>query len=378
MLSLFWNFTVGGVAQYVALLEGVAACAPVSMRTFCVLNPGRHVNYALLNELGDRVIVQRTAPWDIEWIRRLREELRVWAPDIVMSHGFNSHFMALIAAALSDLPFRAVCSYHGLYHPPTPARRVVGGIYNRFTQYYISHRACSAVVVADYCRRYLLDKGAEPARVEVIHNGIPDVEQDPSARARLREEWGIRPGEILVGVASRLDPVKGVTDLVSAFSRVAGGYPQASLVLIGSGSLDDALHAQVETLGLGNRVVFTGFRTDIAACLDAMDVFVLPSLAEYHSIALLEAMRAAKAIIATDVGGNTESARHEQEALIVAPADVEALAAALVRLFNEPLLRDRLGRSARERFLEEFTADRMVQRTAGWLQRIAAQPVPCR
>jgi len=217
-----------------------------------------------------------------------------------------------------------------------------------------------------------------PARVEAIHNGIPDTVQDRVARTRLREEWGILPQEILVGVASRLDPVKGVAYLVDAFGRVASRYPHAKLVLIGAGSLDDALRTQVNALGLTGRVVFTGFRTDIAACLDAMDVFVLPSLAEYHSIGLLEAMRAAKAIVATDVGGNTESARHEQEALIVPPADAAAIVAALERFFDDPVLRNRLGQMARERYLAEFTVDQMVRRTAAWLERIAAQPVSCR
>ena len=249
-----------------------------------------------------------------------------------MSHGFNSHFMARIAATLSNTPFRTVCSYHGLYHAPTPAHRMIGAIYNRFTEHYIRRRACSTVAVAEYSRGYLIEKGTDPARVEVIHNGISDLEQNLSARERLREEWGIHSGEVLVGIASRFDPIKGIAGLVDAFGRVAGNYPQAKLVLIGAGSLDDALRAQVGSLGLSDRVIFTGFRTDIAACLEAMDVFVLPSLAESHSISLLEAMRAAKAIIATDVGGNTESARHEQEALIVPPADAAALAAALVVL----------------------------------------------
>ena len=212
----------------------------------------------------------------------------------------------------------------------------------------------------------------------MIHNGISDLEQNLLARARLREEWGIHSGEVLVGIASRFDPIKGIAGLVDAFGRVAGNYPQAKLVLIGAGSLDDALRAQVGSLGLSDRVIFTGFRTDIAACLEAMDVFVLPSLAESHSIGLLEAMRAAKAIIATDVGGNTESVRHEQEALIVPPADGTALAAALERLFDDPALRNRLGQKARARFLDEFTVDRMLGRTAKWLERIAAQPVPCR
>lgn len=375
VLSLFWNFTVGGVAQYAALLEGVTAHAPLSIRSFCVLGPKHHANYALLDKLGDRVVVHRAALWDLKWILRLREELRVWAPDIVMSHGFNSHFLARIAYSLASSAFRTVGSYHGQYHPPTPSRRLVAGVYDWFTEYYIRSRAYATVAVADCGKRYLIDKGTDPTRIDVIHNGIPDVQPDRSARARLREEWGIRSGEILVGVASRLDPVKGVTYLVDAFSRIADSYPQARLVLIGAGSQDDILRAQVNALGLSGRVVFTGFRTDVAECLEAMDIFVLPSLAETHSISLLEAMRAAKAIIATDVGGNTESVRRNEEALVVPPADAGALSLAMERFFLDNELRVCMGRRAREKFLAEFTVDQMVMRTAKWLEHVAAQPV---
>lgn len=378
VLSLFWNFIVGGVAQYAAQLEGVTACAPISIRTFCVLAPGHHANHAILEKLGDRVIVHRATAWDIGWIRRLREELHAWAPDIVMSHGFNGHFMARTAAALANAPFRAVCSYHGLYHAPTPSRRLFGGIYNHFTEHYIRRRACSTVAVADYSRLHLIKKGADARRVEVIHNGISDLRGNPSAREQLRDEWGVQSGEVVVGIASRFDPIKGIACLVDAFGRVARRNPQGKLVLIGSGPLEDTLRAQVRSLGFADRVVFTGFRTDIAACLEAMDVFVLPSLAEAHSISLLEAMRAAKAIVATNVGGNTESVRHEQEAIIVPPADPAALAVALERLLSDTTLRYDIGSRARERFLAEFTVDHMVGRTAKWLERIAAQPLPCR
>lgn len=378
VLSLFWNFTVGGVAQYAALLEGVASHSPISIRSFCVLGPKHHANHTLLNQLGDKIVVYRSAAWDVTWIKKLREQLLVWRPHIVLSHGFNSHFMAQVAALVADRPFRPVCSYHGLYYPPTPSRRIVEGLYNRFTEHYIRRKACSTVAVAEYSRACLIDQGVAPERVEAIHNGIPDSAYDKSAGIRLRAEWGVASGEILVGVVSRLDPIKGVGHLVDAFGYVAQLHPNVKLVLIGSGSVEHELRAQVESLELSARVVFTGFRADILACLSAIDIFVLPSLVENHSIGLLEAMRAGKPIVATEVGGNTESARHDREALIVPPANSDAIADALGRLLVNPELRNRLGVDARARYLAEFTEDRMIGRTAEWLVRVASQPVPCR
>lgn len=378
VLSLFWNFTVGGVAQYAAILEGVSTHSPICIRSFCVLGPSHHANHALLDQLSDKIVVYRSAAWDVAWIGRLREQLRIWRPDIVISHGFNSHFMAQVAALVSDRPFRAVCSYHGMYYAPTPSRRIVEGLYNRFTEYYIRRKACSTVAVADYSRNCLVDQGVAPERVEVIHNGIPDSACVKWGETGLREEWGVASDETLIGVVSRLDPIKGVSYLVEAFGRIARLHPNVKLALIGSGSLDHVLRAQVESYGLSARVVFTGFRADIVSCLSAVDIFVLPSLVENHSISLLEAMRAGKPIVATEVGGNTESARHEREALIVPPANSDAIADALCRLLADPELRNRLGVEARARYLAEFTEGRMIERTAEWLMRVASQPLPCR
>jgi len=129
----------------------------------------------------------------------------------------------------------------------------------------------------------------------------------------------------------------------------------------------------VQASGLGDRVVFTGFRADVPSCMAAFDVFVLPSLAEYHSIGLLEAMRAGLPTVATDVGGNTESVRDGKEALIVWPGDAEAFVKALGRLLGDGALRENLGRRARQRFLEAFTEERMLKRTAEWLEAIAVR-----
>jgi glycosyltransferase involved in cell wall biosynthesis len=123
----------------------------------------------------------------------------------------------------------------------------------------------------------------------------------------------------------------------------------------------------VNELNLNQHVIWAGFRSDIPACLEAFDIFVLPSLAEYHSIALLEAMRASKAIVATDVGGNTESVRDQKEALIVAPANSDAIVAAVTQLMESPELGGRLAGAARERLTRNFLQSQMIQRTAEWL-----------
>ncbi len=102
-----------------------------------------------------------------------------------------------------------------------------------------------------------------------------------------------------------------------------------------------------------------GYQNNIPEWLATWDIFVLPSLFEYHSIALLEAMRAGKAIIATTVGGNEESVTNHVEALTIPSKDSIALSEALIKLIENPQLRKKIGENARKRFLIEFTENTM-------------------
>ncbi|MCK4790939.1 MAG: glycosyltransferase, partial [Desulfobacteraceae bacterium] len=155
--------------------------------------------------------------------------------------------------------------------------------------------------------------------------------------------------------------------LIDAFSRVVTNYPKARLLVLGRGTNEDKLKQQCAILGVAGKVHFVGYQDNVDAWLNLFDVFALPSLAEYHSIGLLEAMRAGKAIVATTVGGNPESVRHDQQALLVPPANPVALASALTRLTDNSNLCRELGASAQKRFTNEFSETRMLEKTAEWL-----------
>ena len=224
------------------------------------------------------------------------------------------------------------------------------------------------IAVANFCKDFLIRERVNKDKVTVVHNGINDIEVNIRKRDLLRNEWGIKDKEILLGVASRIDPVKGIAYLVDAFIHLNNIHKNIKLVVIGTGTLENKLKDKVMKSNLGNQVIFTGFRSDISACLSAMDIFVLPSLAEYHSIALLEAMRAGKPIVSTDVGGNTESVRDNEEALIVKSADALGLETALSKMVGSAELRARLSRAARQRYLDHFTEDKTIEKTESWLR----------
>lgn len=364
ILSIHWGFSLGGVAKYAATIERVRDLAPVQLRSLCLMPEGRVVDKAALSALDSTKLPVRSVA-DLSWIGRVRKVIADEAPDCVMSHGFNGHLVSLLGYAGSC----RIASYHGSYHATTKARKLLEPVYDGFSHWFLRRKARAVLVVAQYCADYLVAHGVPAGKITVIHNGIPGFQPDSGARERIRREWGFGPEHRVIGVASRLDPVKGLEYLLAAFAHIARNHPAARLVLMGDGTVRGALEAQASQLGVRDRVVFAGMRSDVPQCLTALDLFALPSLAEYHSIGLLEAMRAGLPIVATDVGGNTESVRDGQEGLIVRSADADGLAVALDRMLADDALRMCLGAAAQQRFSTEFTEDAMLARTAQWFQR---------
>jgi glycosyltransferase involved in cell wall biosynthesis len=136
-----------------------------------------------------------------------------------------------------------------------------------------------------------------------------------------------------------------------------------TLLLVGDGPDRSLLEDLIESLDLTENVRLLGFRRDIPALLDAVDVFVSPSLWEGLSISVLEAMAAAKPIITTSVPSNAELIEHGVTGLLVPPRSPETLAGSIYRFVQEPALAQQCARNARQRVLERYTLDRMLSET---------------
>jgi glycosyltransferase involved in cell wall biosynthesis len=262
-----------------------------------------------------------------------------------------------------------VCSYHGEYHPPRPNRRFIAPLFNGVMHALYRSRGVSRVVtVADFCKQFLVVCGVPQAKISVVHNGI--VPHSPHSLNSVKEKWAdLFSSAFVVGMASRIEPIKGIEEAIDAIHTIHAERRSLNirLVILGDGPQRGSLEEKVKQLGLEKGVHFVGVQSNVAEWMEAFDVFLLPSYFEYHSIAILEAMRAGKAIVATDVGGTPESIRHEQEGLLVPARDVSALAQALERLANDKVLRERLGNAACKRFETEFTEDVMKRKLADWL-----------
>jgi len=222
------------------------------------------------------------------------------------------------------------------------------------------------VAVAGFVRQAELQESGIPAsKVTVIVNCI-DFERyanvEPGSRARLRLDFGIPPGDFVIGFIGRFHPQKGIEVLIEAFARIAPDRPGLWLLLVGDGELRPRLRALSEASGGSARTIFTGAREDIPRILAALDLFVLPSLWEGLPLALLEAMAAGLPVVASDVGGVPEILVDGETGCLVPPRDPAALAAAILEFVDHPEIRQRLGAAGQQRVKESFSAQNLVAR----------------
>jgi glycosyltransferase involved in cell wall biosynthesis len=162
-----------------------------------------------------------------------------------------------------------------------------------------------------------------------------------------------------VGTVGRLDPVKGQATLLRAFARVRSDHPDATLVIVGDGPCRGELATLVTGLELTTSAHLVGERHDIAALLRALDLFVLPSIAEGMSNTLLEAMATGLPVVATRVGGNGQLVEHGVNGTLVPVQDPSALAAAIGGYLADPGRGARHGEASRRRAVERFGLDHM-------------------
>ena len=149
--------------------------------------------------------------------------------------------------------------------------------------------------------------------------------------------------------------------LIRGFALAAATIPDVDLLMVGDGPLRGELEELTRTLGIADRVIFLGIRSDVPDVLRVADAFALTSVSEAASLTLLEAMATGLPVVVTDVGGNPEIIRHEREGLLVPRGDAKACGEAFTRLMRDPELAARLGKAGRERAVEKYQLEQTVR-----------------
>jgi glycosyltransferase involved in cell wall biosynthesis len=294
----------------------------------------------------------------VGWVGRLRSLVRRERIDLVHVH---SPVAAAGVRAAAGRRARVVYTEHnvwGRYHRVTWAANLA-----------TFPRNDHVFAVSDEVRASIRYPG--PMRLlplpplETLHHGL-----DPAALAAqaggpgqdpVRAELGIAPDAPLVGSVANFKAAKDHANLLRAAVLVRQVVPGVRFLLIGQGPLEPETRRLAARLGLDGTVIFAGFRSDAQRLAAAVDVFTLASTYEGLPIALIEAMALGRACVATSVGGIPEVVRDPGQGLLVPPRDPDALAGGLVRLLQDPGLRDRMGAAARGRALD-FDIRKAVRR----------------
>ncbi len=203
-------------------------------------------------------------------------------------------------------------------------------------------------------------------RLEAIANSVDTARFRP---AQLGEQpptpWPVAVGQRVVLINGHISRVKGHDTFVRAAARIAAAVPDCQFVAMGGDTLGHGLQGELESmavaLGIRDRLHFIGWRNDVPAVLRAADVVVLPSLVEGLPLAVLEAMATGRPVVATPVGGTAEAIVDGESGVLVPPQDSDALAAATISLLRDPARAAAMGRAARRRMEEHYSAERFVQ-----------------
>ncbi len=283
-------------------------------------------------------------------LRALFENARYPAGVIVTTSFFGNllgyAFSLLGSVKLVSLQTVSVC----MHHP----------IIDRF----ILRKFNTLIAGANDIKDYLVSHGQNENKICVVHNWI-----DFSKRIASEDKTVVRrrmnlTGKLVIGCVGRLHSQKGQLYLVRAFSNVVGNYPDIVLLLVGDGPSRGVLKDEVDALNLNDSVMFTGTISgqEYNDILGIIDIYVQPSVFEGLPRTLLDAMYMGKAIIASDINGNREAIEHGKTGLLVPSENVDSLYEALVRLIENPDIKERFGKSANEAAILKFDMNKQFER----------------
>jgi glycosyltransferase involved in cell wall biosynthesis len=316
------------------------------------VTPNEFVAAAREQGLEVEIIPERRR-FDMRVIPALRRIVESRGSDLIITNSVKSHFLAWRSGLWRKHPW--VAFHHGYTDTDRKMR-----LYNRLDRWSLPHADRVVTVCRAFAQELSASTGVPIEKISVQHNSIR--RQSPANAAdvaALRARLGITKNEQVVLSVGRLSREKAHLDLIEGFKHLREMNPAipVKLVIVGDGSERPRLEAAVESFGIKELVVFAGQVSDVQPFYGLADVFALPSHSEGSPNVLLEAMAANLPVVATAVGGVPEIVKNNESALLVAPNDPSALAAAIGQLLTDKALGQKLATNAAALADIRFTPD---------------------
>lgn len=351
----------GGQNQVLVTVMGLRA---LGHRTLVVAHPSGELRQRAKEGLDVIALAPRTE-MDLSAAWRFSRLIKQVKPDIIHAHDPHGVAMAAMALSMSTQ----------LVKPPLVVSRRVdfrlqGNALSRWKYRQVDLFICASEAI----RTMLIADGVPAERAVTVHEGIDLARVEAAPAAKLHEELWLPHHAPLVGNVAALVPHKGQRHLIDAAALVIRQVPDARFVIAGEGELRPSLERAIKEHRLEKHVMLAGFRPDVLSLHKAFDIFVMSSVTEGLGTSLLDAMAAARPVVATTAGGIPEVVVDGETGILVPPRDHEAMASAIVRLLKDPDLRQRMGHAGLVRARRRFTAERMVQETLRVYKRAALHP----
>lgn len=278
--------------------------------------------------------------------------------NLLHTNGYFADIIGLIVAKLCNIPIITTC--HGFISNTQKFR-----LYNRLDLFAIRFMD-GVIAVSKLMRNEMVQKGIAKEKTHIVQNAVESIRDQQwleKTRNSARESFNIDRKQFLIGYVGRLSEEKGLRFLIEGAAQLHSSGNSVTILVIGDGPLLNDMKMLVSELNLEENIRFAGFQSNVKELLPAFDVFVLPSLTEGTSMALLEAMACALPIVATNVGGTPQVIQDGSNGVLVPPSSPHSIAAAVERYVNDEKLRFLHGTKAQETVEADFGVE-------PWLKQI--------
>lgn len=360
------RLNVGGPATHVTLLNeglthlgmkcllvtGMEGAREGSMKDMVT---ARQLSMKIIPELGREI----NPRYDLVTLFKLYRLMRRWQPDIVHTHTAKAGFVGRVAARLAGVPL-VLHTFHGhVFHGYFGAAKTRLFIE---LEKFCARMSDRLITISPHLRQEIASYGiADPAQILVIPLGFElQAMKLLPPKGKFLHQLGLRSDEGLIAAVGRLVPIKNLHLFLDAAAIAHQQNPQIRFALIGDGELRQELEAYAQKLAIDDAVIFTGWRRDLPQIYADLDGVVISSNNEGTPASLIEAMAAGCPVISTRVGGVPDIITDGQTGRIVPPQNAEALAKAMLSIFQSPADTRKMADRAREFALHKFNRERLI------------------
>lgn len=292
-------------------------------------------------EMGIKVINLSSNGWiDLIFGQRLARLVKTQQPELVITHLFHADLVGRLALqkriSAPVIP-SLVTTYN--FSRYWPAR-----LFEKLTHRWARHYFANSEAVKEF---YVSNIGVSPEKITVIPNGVDVALYEDASGKQVREELKLPEPRMIITCVANLAVNKGHAYLLEAYEAIASKHPESNLLLVGTGPEKENLLQQIETYKSKSRIKFLGRRNDVPSILAITDIFVLPTMFEGMSNAILEAMAAGCAIVTTDIPENRVMIEHDKTGLLVPLRDSKAIQNAVTTLLENKPKCQTLGKNAK-------------------------------